>query len=91
MLLQRHNQTYVRVMHKSSGGEKYGSHWFKYIYRKYRVMVVIPLKPKMGRVIGSFLDTWIGGNKAHTIEGYRVTAHGRVEWKGKRCVTNRGL
>ena len=45
----------------------------------------------MGWVIGSFLDTGIGGKTEHAIKGSRVPEYERVEWKGKICVTNRGL
>ena len=45
----------------------------------------------MGGVIGTFLDTCIGGYKYHAVEGSGVTAHERVECKGNRCVTHRGL
>ena len=38
-------------------------------------MVVITIKLKMGRVIGSFLDRRVGGKKVHTIAGSRINAH----------------
>ena len=51
----------------------------------------VTLKLNMGRAILRFLDTGIGGKTDPAIEGYGVTAHERVEWQEKICVTYRGL
>ena len=45
----------------------------------------------MGRVIGGFMDTWIGGKKYHTTKGSGVTAYEIVDWQVNLCVTHSGL
>ena len=88
-LPQIHKHKDVRVMNKRSGGTTYGSYWLTFIYRKEIVIDIVTLKPKMGRVIGSFRDTWVGGKKYHTTKGSGVTAHEIVDWQGNLCVTHR--
>ena len=50
------------------GGGGFGIYWFILIHIKDRVIDNATLKPKMGRVVGSFLETNIGGKTAHAIE-----------------------
>ena len=45
----------------------------------------------MGRMIRSLLDTGTRGANAHIIKGYVMTAHERLERKGKMCVTHQGF
>ena len=45
----------------------------------------------MGFVIGIFLDTNIGDNIDHAIEGSGVVAHEMVGWKVNIWVTHRGI
>ena len=52
-------------------------------------MNCVTLKPKIGLLIGIFLDTEIEGKTAHVIGGSGVTAHDSLECQGNRCVTHR--
>ena len=78
-LNQSHKHKDLRVIHKRSGEETYGRYWLALIHRRDLTTNNIILNPNIGRVIGSFLDTGIGGTKANFIGGQRVTKNKRAE------------
>ena len=59
---------------------KDGRYWFVIIHSRNKPTCSITIKTKMGRVIGSFLGTYIRFVRSNIIEVPGITAHERVDW-----------
>ena len=78
-------------MNRRSRGGTDGRFRFLVIFRRKQDTLRIMLKSNMDWVIGSLLETGIGGSSVHIIKGSGVMAHNSVECKGNLCTTQRGL
>ena len=91
ILPQIQNYKSMREIHRRIGGSIDGSYWFAMILRRNKPPHSITLKPKMVRVVDSFLYNNIGEESPNDIEYPGVVVHESGEWHRKMCVTHQVL